>query len=125
MSQHKKVMPSVKPVSTGSIVSGRFSGVTAQIPAIPSGVADHMIVCNMFDQYKLTDSAHTYSGMCLPKNYSSNTYGRNVNTGIWYKMKLSRDTFITGLLGRWYHCWKVVDISTVPRQYQTAALLLS
>ncbi len=115
MNQHVKVLKG-RPHMSKTIIQ--------PISAIPSGIADHMIVCNMFDQYKLTEDAHTYKGMCLPERYSSNTYGRHIATGRWFRLVMDRD-MLSGRYSKWYWKWRFVETSDVPPHYQTAALLLS
>lgn len=90
--------------------------------AIPSGIADHMVVCNMFEQYKLTDSTYTVFGMCVPYKYSPDTYGRNCVTGEWFVLSVSGTYFKSG-----HACnrWDYIESNKVPKQFQAAALLLS
>lgn len=86
---------------------------------------DPMVVCNMFDQYLLSESKVVTIGCCTPDKYSSKTYGRNVRTGVWYKLDLFRGFTMSSGKDKWYHRWQLIDQSEVPLKFQTAALLLS
>lgn len=133
MAQHKIV--SVKPRGVSKALTGRLSHGMHTLDSImythtyrtsqPSLLTAHpMIVCSLFQQYRLTDSKYTSNGCCLPARYTAETYGYNPMEGQWYVLNLSRDTRFHGKNAKWEHTWRPVSVHRVPKQHQAAALLL-
>lgn len=136
MTQHKLVITSVKPrgvskTLTGGLSSGVYmskgllsyaSGWRLNQPSLLT--AHPMIVCSLFEQYRLTDGKYTSNGCCLPERYTPETYGYNPLEGQWYVLNMHRDTKFYGKNAKWGHTWKRVSVHRVPKQHQAAALLL-